>query len=381
MTRVATESKGLALLLACGIAGCATTPPAPQSAPTVTPATADTVSYPAPEARPALPAQATAPVELRADAPERYVVKKGDTLWDIARRFLKKPWHWPEIWHVNPAIKNPHRIYPGDVLSIYYVDGKPRLGIERGGVKLSPEIRYESLAQEDYGVPIQAVRPFLIRPQIIAEEELKSAAHVLDSQDRRLIYGTGDRIYVHGLENAEVGARYSVFRPGRTLFDPVTHEPLGYEAVYASDAEIVRGGEPATVVLIDTVREVLRGDRMLPLDPGPTELYFTPHAPLPGIEGRVISLFDALSQSAQYQVVAINLGTRNGIEPGHVLAVNQAGRVVNDPYHGTNRPIQVELPAERSATLMVFRSFEKISYGLIMESERSVRVGDIVDAP
>ncbi|MGF1642685.1 MAG: LysM peptidoglycan-binding domain-containing protein [Thiotrichales bacterium] len=370
----------LALALAIALGGCATAPPSETAIPAPAPSTAST--YAAEPARERLPVQTTEPVELHPAAPTQYVVKKGDTLWDISGRFLKKPWHWPEIWHVNPSIKNPHRIYPGDVLSLYYVDGKPQLRLsERGGAKITPQIRYESLAEEDYGIPIQAMEPFLIRPQVVAEEQLKLAAHVLDSQERRLIYGTDDRIYARGLDNAAVGTRLSVFRPGRELRDPVTRELLGFEAVHASDAEIIREGEPATVVLTDAVREVLRGDRLLPLDPGVDGLYFVPHAPAPGISGEIIGLFDALSQSALYQVAVINLGQRNGIESGHVLGVSQAGRVVSDLHHKPDESRTIALPAEHSGVVMVFRSFEKVSYALIMESARSMRVGDLVAAP
>ncbi|MGF1546395.1 MAG: LysM peptidoglycan-binding domain-containing protein [Thiotrichales bacterium] len=382
MIRFAKEYQGskfaLAWLIASALAGCATAPP---SAPPVA-ATPTAEVYPAAPAREQLPVQTSEPVELRADAPTQYVVKKGDTLWDIAGRFLSRPWHWPEIWNVNPSIKNPHRIYPGDVLSLYYVDGKPQLRLsERGGRKLTPQIRYESLAEEDYGIPIQAIQPFLIRPQVIAEEQLKEAAHVLDSQERRLIYGTDDRIYARGLRDDAIGTRYSVFRPGRELRDPLTRELLGYEAVHASDAEVIRSGEPATVVLVDAVREVLRGDRLLSLDPGSEGLYFVPHAPAPGVAGEIIGLFDALSQSALYQIAVINLGQRNGVEAGHVLAVSQAGRVVSDLHHKRTETPKIALPSEHSGVMMVFRSFEKVSYALIMESVRSMRVGDIVAAP
>jgi hypothetical protein len=179
-----------------------------------------------------------------------------------------------------------------------------------------------------------------------------------------------------------MGTRYSTFRPGKRLLDPDTGETLGYEAIYTSDAEVIRTDKKlTTVALRNSVREVLRGDRLLPLEMGSTELYFVPHAPAPSTKGSIIAFYEALSQVAQYQVVVINLGNRNGIEPGHVLSINQAGRSILDSYHHGGQTEEVTLPTERAGTMMIFRSFDKVSYGLIMKSERPMRVGDFVSAP
>ena len=368
------------LILASLMAGCATSQkteaPEPGYAPAPETSTQGAVETPA------TPASPQRVVELRSDAPDTYVVKKGDTLWDISARFLKKPWYWPEIWHVNPQVRNPHLIYPGDVLSIYYVDGKPMLGINRGEYRLSPGIRVESLDDEAGRYPIQALRHFLLRPQVVSEEELKQAAHVVGSQDRKLIYGTDDKIYVRGLEDDTLGTRYSIFRPGRPLYNPDNgKEILGYEAIYASDAEVIRSGNPSTVVLVDSVREVLRGDRALPLEANPADTEFYPHEPPAGTRGQIISLFDALSGSATFQVIVTNLGTRNGIEPGHVLAINRPGRVVKDPHHTKDEAPEVALPEEQSGLAMVFRSFDKVSYALIMDATRPIRKGDLAVSP
>ncbi len=389
--RAAAASLALVILLAQG--GCALHSRRAAPAPAMASDPPLTESPPAPGApiaadeSPSSPAVATpaADVRIRADAPGRYIVKKGDTLWDIAGRFLADPWYWPEIWHANPGIKNPHLIYPGDVISLYYVNGQPRLGVNYSGPsgvgKLEPRIRSTRLNEENAGIPVSALRPFLIRPRIIAEEQLKTAPHILDSTEHRLIYGAGDRVYVRNLDDARIGQRYSVFKPGNVIRDPVTREPLGYEAVYAGEAVVEAVGKPATVRLRNTVREILRGDRLLPLDAGATGMHFWPHAPAAGVEGRVVAVFDALHRAAQYQPVAINLGKRNGVEPGHVFAIDQQGRVVTDRYHRKGQSASVELPTEKTGVAMVFRTFDKISYALIMKSVRPVRVGDLVRRP
>lgn len=319
-------------------------------------------------------------VMIRGDAPDRYVVKKGDTLWDISAMFLKQPWYWPEIWHVNPEIRNPHLIYPGDVLSIYYVNGQPRLGINRGDYRLSPTIRSSANIAEP--ISIAGLRPFLLRPQIVAADQLKATAHILDSQDRRLIYGTGDKLYARGLENTNVGARYSVFRPGKVLVNPSNKsEILGYEVIYSCNAEVVKGGEPATIVLEKGVREVLRGDRLLPVEPNPADLQFFPHAPPAGTNAPIISLFDALSGIAQYQVAVIAGGTREGIEPGHVMGVQQSGRLVEDNFSVKGQSKQLQLPSEQSGVMLIFKTFEKVSYGLIMQAHRPIYIGDTAVNP
>lgn len=325
------------------------------------------------------------PIQMQASAPKTYVVRKGDTLWDISYRFLKTPWRWPEVWRGNPEIKNPHLIYPGDIIRLYYIDGKPQLTVNQslsdGSGKLKPSIRESSLADSDSGIAIRTIRPFLIHPEIVAEETLENSPHIIASQDEHLIYGENSKVYVRGLQDDSLGSRYSVFRAGSTFNDPVTGELLGYEAIHTSDAEVIRSGNPTTVVLLDTVREVLRGDRLLPAKPRPDDYYFIPHSAPAGSRGEIISVFDSLNQIAGYNIAIINLGTRNQVEPGHVFAVNQRGRVITDRYHQKDQSEDVKLPEERSGLIMIFRSFEKLSYGLIMESSRPIRVADTVAAP
>jgi hypothetical protein len=356
-------------------AGCASK--APEPAPEPTPA-------PPPVTRPApAPAPQAAPV-VRETAPERYVVKPGDTLWDISNTFLRDPWYWPEIWYVNPQIANPHLIYPGDVLNLYYVDGRPRVTVADGPrvravERLSPGVRVETLPPT-VGMPIQTLHQFLIRPRVVSEEQLDEAAYILASQDDRLVFGANDRVYVRGLSEDTEDARFSIFRKGAELRDPQTDELLGFEAIPVGDADMVREGDPATMLISRSDREALKGDRLLPMDLSDQDFVFAPHSPPKDTDGRVISLFDAISQIARFQVAVINRGERDGIEQGHVLATYQAGRVVEDKF-ASRAGEQITLPEERIGLMMVFRTFEKVSYALAMESTRPIREGDALRHP
>ena len=321
-------------------------------------------------------------VDFKASAPEQYTVKRGDTLWDISNHYLVEPWFWPEIWYLNPQINNPHLIYPGDVLSIFYVGGKPYLTVGDGPrvTKLSPRLRAEDIDAEIYGIAIPAIQQFIIRPRVVSEETLDSAPYILSSIEERLAFGAGDRVYARGF-NGEPQGQYSVFRKGGALYGPETDELLGYEAIIVGDGEILRSGDPATFHLTQTKREALRGDRLLPVDFGEVDTEFVPHAPPAGTLGYVISLWDAISQVGTFQVVALSLGERNGIEKGHVLNINQAGRIVADPFEKPGSLVDVELPEENAGRAMVFRTFEKVSYALIMETVTSIQVGDSATNP
>ncbi len=324
-------------------------------------------------------------VEFRASAPEQYTVVPGDTLWDLSNRFLVEPWYWPEIWYVNPQIKNPHLIYPGDVITLFYVGGKPYLTVGggpriAGAERLSPQIRSEDIDASAYGIPIQAIQQFIIRPQVVSEEVLEAAPYIVGSQEERLAFGSGDRVYVRGLD-ANTQDKYTVFRAGDALYDPKTEELLGYEAIMVGDGEIIRLDDPATFDLAETKREALRGDRLLPIDFSDIDTEFVPHAPSNEVYGYVISLFDAITQVGTFQVITLNLGNRNGIEKGHVLAVNQAGRVIQDPFEKPGSLVDVQLPEETAGVAMVFRTYEKVSYALIMDTSRPIQVGDSVVNP
>ena len=319
-------------------------------------------------------------VELRADHPERHVVRKGDTLWDIAAMFLTKPWLWPEIWQVNPQIKNPHLIYPGDGLSLAFKDGKPYLQVTRGQrLKLSPKVRSAQRARAIPPIPLDAIQPFLSRPRVVGPDELQRAPYVLSSRDQHLVAGAGHRIYIRGLDDAG-RTRYTVYRQGEVYRDPVDNEVLGYEALHVGDAVVERFGDPATAVITRSKREVLIGDRLLP-ESHSSVLEFVPRAPDHELEGSVIAVIDGVSQVGQYQVVVLNLGEEQGLVPGHVLALYQSGEFVRDNIGAAHAGELVELPEERIGDLMVFRTFGKVSYALVMRTERPAHVYDAVRNP
>lgn len=330
-------------------------------------------------------------LQLNPDHPDSYVVQKGDTLWDISARFLSEPWRWPELWDVNPQIENPHLIYPGDVLTLSYKDGRPILRVGGRTVKLSPQARAYAHAEAIKPIPLDAIRQFLSRPQVMSEAELEAAPYVLAGEELHLVNGSGSKIYVRGIGANDV-KRYSIVRAGKVYRDPdADNRIIGYEALDVGDAVIQRFGDPATARIIRSSREVLAGDRLLPYreDKYPR---FIPHAPSSTISGRIISVIDGVSQIGQHQIVALNRGSTAGLEPGHVLAVFQSGVFAVDPYQrvsavegGWTRfgrsAATVELPEERAGELMVFRTFDEVSYGLVMNLNRPLHINDTVRNP
>lgn len=328
------------------------------------------------------------PVRLRANHPDRYTVVRGDTLWDISARFLEDPWLWPEIWQVNPQINNPHLIYPGDVISLIYVDGRPQLRIERGAPaglrteRLSPQMRSEPLDQAIETIPYDLVAPFISRPTVLEKGEAKKLPYVLSTKGH-LIAGTDYEVYARGADFAE-GARYSVIQVGEKIRDPENGDVLGYVGIYAGEGRVVRTGDPATVYLREAVREVLEGDRLVQADARP-RMDFVPRAPTQAVEGHIMTVMGGVSLIGQYHVVAINRGQRHGLEPGHVLTIFQAGEKVRDPYKaGIISGVlgrKIKLPEEPAGELMVFRTYDRMSYALVMEATSEIRVGDILRNP
>jgi hypothetical protein len=323
-------------------------------------------------------------IALRPDHPDRYVVVKGDTLWDISARFLETPWRWPEVWSFNPQIKNPHLIYPGDVVSLVYDEqGRPMLKVDRGQptVKISPKVRATRVDAPISTIPLNAIQQFLGHPQVLSEREINNAAYIVASTDGHLIAGKGDEIYVRGLV-AGGETEFTVIRIG----DPYRNEGakpgdiLGYEAIHVADAKVEAFGDPSTLRIIESTREVIVGDRLLPKRDVGFDQTFIPHPPENPIDGQIIDVVDGVSRIGQYQTVVINKGETDGIETGHVLAVFQSGAKVRDPRAGAGNEI-VTLPDIKTGLVMVIRSFELVSYAMVMESERDMRIYDFVRNP
>lgn len=320
---------------------------------------------------------AQAQPELRSDHPERYTVVKGDTLWDISARFLNNPWYWPEIWHVNPQVANPHLIYPGDRLALVYIDGKPRITkvASNGVVKLSPQVRSEPIDTPIPAIPLDAISSFLTDTRIVSPEELEGAPYVLEGEDGRIITGAGDRVYARGDKPAD---KVGIFRRTKEFRDPDTGEFLGLEARSIGAGNITaENGDVLTLRLTKSNQEIRIGDRLLTSVDRPIATSFVPSSPDETVEGEMIAVDGGVNQIGQYDVVAINRGERDGLEAGNVMAVLKSGNLVRDPVTGET----IELPSERAGLLMVFQAYEKMSYGLVLQATRPLSVGDKVTNP
>jgi hypothetical protein len=320
-----------------------------------------------------------ADVVLNPNHPDRYVVVKGDTLWGISGMFLRDPWYWPEIWYDNPQISNPHLIFPGDILTLVYVNGKPQLRLERGPVKLSPRVRVEDLDQAIPTIPLDAIKQFLTKPLVVTQDQIDHAPYVVAGADEHVVTGAGDRVYVMGIKGEDVGL-YDLYEPGAALIDPDTKETLGYQAIYVGEGAVKRFGNPTTMLLTQTAREARIGDRLWPASQEKLHAQFIPHPAPPGTQGRIISVLGGVSQIGQFNVVAINRGSADGMEVGHVLKIFQTGETVRDTVGGKRTEL-VKLPDEEAGVLMIFRTFDRVSYGLVMKATRSMHLLDYVRTP
>jgi len=326
-------------------------------------------------------------IALNPDYPNRYVVVKGDTLWDISARFLRDPWKWPDVWELNPQIENPNLIYPADVISLVFRNGKPVLQVQRGPatesnvVKLEPKVRVTTLEKPIPTLPTDAIEQFLLKARVISPEQSKKSAYIVSMEEERLIGGTGNKIYARRLQQ-NPGGRFEVVRVGKVYRNPGASKDdvLGYEALHIADARVEAYGDPSTLTLLKASREALVGDRILPVkDEMAINYNFLPSAPDRQIQGKIIALFDAVSRVGQYQVVVLNQGLNDGLQPGHVLAVYRAGDTIRDTV--SDKGTEVTLPDARSGLLMVFRVFDKVSYGLIMTAHRDIHLYDMVRNP
>jgi LysM repeat protein len=331
---------------------------------------------------------------LAPNAPDSYVVKRGDTLWGIAKVFLRDPWFWPEIWQVNKQIQNPHLIYPGDTLRLVYIDGRPRVTLQRGvmergdSARVLPRVRSEPLESAITTIPYAAVAAFMSKPTVLSNEQIKGAPYVFSTRNSHLIISNGDTLYARGFQSpAETGMHYNVIRVGDPLRDPDDDRIVGYDGIFTGSGHVTRGGEPATLIMTESSRETVPGDKLF-AGSGDVPLDFTPSPPKVKTNGRIIAVSDGVTVIGQYQVVVINRGARDGLVPGNVLAVFEVGGYVRDTvdngYLGGMSRLgakNVRLPDERTGTFMVFKTFDQLSYGLIMEAKDIIRVQDLVENP
>lgn len=324
--------------------------------------------------------------------PDSYVVQAGDTLWDIAAMFLRDPWYWPEIWQINPQVENPHLIFPGDILSLAFLDdGSPVVQLTRGPTvsgpveagptqRLSPRVRSEPIEEAIPTIPFETLRAFLSRPAILNPAEIDTLPYLFAHPDG-LLASAGRSVYVRGTD-APVGTVYNIVHTGDVLIDPDDDTVIGYQGIYVGQGRITRTGDPSTVYLTETAREASVGDYLI-AEEGITPINFFPSVPGSTVDGRIISVLDGVSMIGQYQVVVINRGARDGIEPGHVLSVYRTGEIVGDPTRRDKGFFgeKVRLPDEMAGTTMVFRVFDRMSYALVMEATRDIRVLDTVRNP
>ena len=305
------------------------------------------------------------------DVPEKYTVKKGDTLWDISDLYLRDPWLWPEIWYANPQIANPHLIYPGDIISMVYIDGRPRLMLEKRDrrVKLSPEVKVVPESEAIPALPLDIINSFLTRNRIVTQEEVDRAPYVVAGYEKKLLSGSGDTFYARG--QFDETPTYGLYRVGEPYLDPVTQEILGIRAQDVGSAKVQRVADDiATMLATRSLEEVRIGERLLPHEERPLNSIFYPSAPESTVEG-------GITQVGHLDVVSINRGEREGLEAGNILAIFKRGEEVTD-YIAKEK---INLPNEQAGLLMIFRAFEKMSYGLVIKAERPLAVNDIVKNP
>jgi hypothetical protein len=371
-----------------------------------------------------LPAMAAEGGALRDDAPDSYTVMKGDTLWSISGRFLKDPWKWPEIWKMNQEqIKNPHRIYPGDVI-VLDRDGQQlrlvREGLDSGTVRLSPKVRAEPLKDEAVpSISRAAIEPFLSRPLVVGKNELDGKPFILATEENRVAIGAGSIAYAEGLTE-QMGDVFHVFRRGDALVDPETNELLGYQAVDLGEARVLKFGAQSTIHIVKSTQEIYAGDRLIPASKMQPTFTYVPRAPGKSVRGRIVSTYGNLGETGPSGIVALSRGSQDGLEVGHVLALYRSqstaqfetrmspllgrqgptGSEAPRPYYPErvtprDQPIRdtlrgpapirpedaAKLPDERYGLVMVFRTFDRAAYGLVMQASRPVAVNDLATNP
>lgn len=323
------------------------------------------------------------------DAPDKHVVVKGDTLWGISGKFLQNPWCWPEVWGMNKEeIRNPHWIYPNQIVYFDRTTGRLRLGSSVGGngsgasgtTRLSPQIRTQNLGNDAIpAIPSNVIEPFLSQPLIIEEDEMAGAPRIVAAQEGRVNMAKGDKAYVRG--DLKGGTSFQVFRPGAPLKDPETKKVIGFEAVFLGTVKLERTAKTPdgvdTFMVVNSKEEMAVGDRLKPIPPTPIQNYM-PHRPEQATKARVVSIYGGVNQAGQNQIVSINRGSDTGLDIGSVLELARYGQIVADR---TDNKKPIRLPDETYGTLFVFRVFKNISYGLVMQVSDSVTVGDVAQSP
>ena len=316
-------------------------------------------------------------LQLADNAPERHIVVPGDTLWDISAKFLKDPWRWSEIWRMNKEeIKNPHRIYPGDIIVLDRdASGNPRLRLQSG--KLKPQIHSSSVEFSIPPIPPNVIEPFISTPLIVEIDGLEKSPKVVATQQDRVFLGNGDLAYV---ENADPAVKqWQVYRNGKALTDPDDpSRTLAYEAFYLGTAIQTRPGRPATFEILTSKQEIGRGDRLIPAVRPALQAY-VPHKPDRQIDGRIIAVYGGVGAAGRGSIVSINRGALDGLAIGHVLALERNRTVVE--RDDKDFKINVQIPPERTGLVFVFRTFDRIAYALIVQSEGTAEVNDFVRTP
>lgn len=326
-------------------------------------------------------AQGSSEPQLRDDAPATHTVVKGDTLWDISGTFLKNPWMWPEIWHVNTQIENPHLIYPGDLIRLTYLDGQPRLTLDTSGriYKLEPKAHVLSAGEAIDTIPLDKINSFLSRSRVVSPEELLMAPYVVSGADEHLISGKGDQVYIRGSVSDDFTV-YGVYRQAEQFVDPITKEKLGVLARDIGSGELIRKADEGGISTLEMTRsteEVRAGDRLLRQEERPIESVFYPSPPVGDVDGVILAVEGGVNQVGKLDVVVLNRGSRELMSVGNVLAVYKRGGRIRDRVVGG----WVDLPDERAGLVMVFRVFEKVSLAFVLEADKGLTVNDKVTNP
>lgn len=330
-------------------------------------------------------ASAAEPLKLVDNPPDRHVVVRGDTLWGISGKFLKEPWRWPEIWNMNrEEIKNPHLIYPGQVVYLDRSGKTPRLRLGKplksgsGTVKLQPHVYSDPVQQAIPSIPPNQIEPFLSQPLVVEQGELDTVPRIVAGPEYRGMMGNGDQAFATAIPDASV-VRWNIFRPGKPLIDPDTGATIGYEAFFLGNANLVQPGEPAALQITVAKEEIMRGDRLIPAPPV-NIISYVPHRPDNQVAARVMTIYGGVSEGGRASIVSLNRGKNDGLEVGHVLALFR-NRIASAIDQDTMRRVDTPIPEERYALVFVFRVFNGVSYALVLESSKPVTIGDYARNP